>query len=130
MMQLQSEEEIAQILAEFENVESQWGLRINKKKTEILQWDGSITEILGIKCVDSVKYLGLMLHTAREETDKGARSLIRKNLGSIKKRLSRASVPVKEALLCAYVRSLLVYCGAPLAAAGIWTKKDIDSLER
>ena len=52
------------ILTELENLEEAFGLKINKKKTVFLsnkkEYD-SIQEILGIRRVEKVKYLGMMI---------------------------------------------------------------------
>ena len=36
---------------------------------------------------------------------------------------------IKETLTCVLARSILVYTGTPLGAAGLWKRKDIDRIE-
>jgi hypothetical protein len=38
-------------------------------------------------------------------------------------------VAIKELLTCVLARSILVYIGTPMVAAGRWKKKDIDRIE-
>jgi len=38
-------------------------------------------------------------------------------------------VDVLQQLTCCLARSLLIYIGTPIVAAGIWSKSDIDRLE-
>ena len=36
---------------------------------------------------------------------------------------------VKETLICVLARSILVYNGTPMVAAGLWKREDIDRME-
>ena len=36
---------------------------------------------------------------------------------------------IKETLTCVLARSILVYTGTPMVAAGLWKREDIDRLE-
>ena len=36
---------------------------------------------------------------------------------------------IKETLTCVLARSILVYTGTPLVAAGLWKREDIDRIE-
>ena len=36
---------------------------------------------------------------------------------------------IKETLTCVVARSILVYIGTPMVAAGLWKKEDIDRME-
>ena len=38
-------------------------------------------------------------------------------------------VDVLERLTCCLARSMLIYIGTPMAAAGLWKRKDIDRFE-
>ena len=44
-------------------------------------------------------------------------------------RLKNADVDVVERLTCFLARSMLIYIGTPMAAAGLWKRQDIDRFE-
>ena len=39
------------------------------------------------------------------------------------------SISIKETLTCVLARSILIYIGTPMVAAGIWKREDIDRTE-
>ena len=59
-----------------------------------------------------------------------AKRSIRRNIACIKNRLRQASIEVKEQLLNSFTRSLLIYFSTPLVVAGIWSRNDIDLIEK
>ena len=61
-----SQPEIEQVIEELATLNTDWNLRLNKKKSEILTKE-YFTEIGGIKCLKSVKYLGVRVTIDRKE---------------------------------------------------------------
>ena len=53
-----NQSELTMIIDELGKLQQQWNLRLNKKKSEILTME-DIQEVNGIKCVKTVKYLGV-----------------------------------------------------------------------
>ena len=47
----------------------------------------------------------------------------------MKWKLRKVEIDIKETLTCVLARSILIYIGTPLAAAGIWKRDDIDRSE-
>ena len=43
--------------------------------------------------------------------------------------IRKVDLDVKETLTCVLARSILVYTGIPMVAAGLWKREDIDRLE-
>lgn len=41
-----------------------------------------------------------------------------------------ANVEVKGRIMQAYCKSLIIYVGGPLLASGVWSRKQIESIER
>ena len=54
---------------------------------------------------------------------------IKRNLGHLKWKLRKVDLDIKETLTCVLARSILVYTGTPMVAAGLWKREDIDRLE-
>ena len=54
---------------------------------------------------------------------------IKRNLGLMKWKLRKVDIDIKETLTCVLARSILIYIGTPLVAAGIWKRDDIDRTE-
>ena len=50
--------ELTMIIDELVKLQQQWNLRLNKRKSEILTKE-EIQEVNGVKCVKTVKYLGV-----------------------------------------------------------------------
>ena len=44
-------------------------------------------------------------------------------------RLGRADSDVIQQLVCCLSRSMLIYLGTPMVAAGIWKRQDVDRIE-
>ena len=53
-----NQSELTMIIDELMTLQKQWNLRLNKKKSEILTKEG-FQEVNDIKCVKTVKYLGV-----------------------------------------------------------------------
>jgi hypothetical protein len=53
-----NQNELAMIIEELTSLQLRWNLRLNKRKSEILTKEG-VQEVNGIKCVMTVKYLGV-----------------------------------------------------------------------
>lgn len=59
-------EELRQVLREFENLKTEWGLTLNRKKCEVLlmrNFNSPITLIDEIKVSEKVRYLGMNIST-------------------------------------------------------------------
>ena len=54
---------------------------------------------------------------------------IKRNLGHLRWKLRKVDLDIKETLTCVLARSILVYTGTPMVAAGLWKREDIDRLE-
>ena len=50
---------------------------------------------------------------------------INRNLGHLKWKLRKVDLDIKETLTCELARSILVYTGTPMVAAGLWKREDI-----
>jgi hypothetical protein len=105
-----------------------WNLKLNKKKSEILT-KVEIEEVNGIKCSNTVKYLGVRVAVDRKDQIRISKEQINKNVMLLRYRLKNADVDVVERLTCCLARSLLIYIGTPMAAAGLWKRQDIDRFE-
>jgi hypothetical protein len=60
------------VVEELAKLNFDWNLRLNKKKSEILT-NEDIPEIGGIKCVRTVKYLGVRVSSDKKEQTKVTR---------------------------------------------------------
>jgi hypothetical protein len=103
-------------------------LRLNKKKSEILT-NEDLTEIGGVKCAKVVKYLGVRVAIDKKEQTRVTREQIDKNIKIMRWRLGRADSDVIQQLVCCLSRSMLIYLGTPMVAAGIWKRQDMDRIE-
>ena len=101
---------------------------MNKKKSEILTRD-DIEKVNGIECSTTVKYLGVRLAVDKKEQIRISKEQISKNVQLLKWRLKGVDVDVLERLTCCLARSMLIYIGTPMAAAGLWKRQDIDRFE-
>jgi len=54
---------------------------------------------------------------------------IKRNLGLMKWKLRKVDIEIKETLTCVLARSILIYMGTPMVAAGMWKRDDIDRIE-
>jgi hypothetical protein len=61
-----NQNELAMIIDELSKLEQQWNLRLNKKKSEILTKE-KVQEVGGVRCVKTVKYLGVRVTCDRQE---------------------------------------------------------------
>ena len=50
-------------------------------------------------------------------------------MGHLKWKLKNVDSAIKETLTCVLARSILVYIGTPMVAAGLWKREDIDRTE-
>jgi hypothetical protein len=91
--------------------------------------DDNIPDIAGIPCANHVKYLGVPVHLDHKEQRDKCIASIKRNLGHLKWKLRKVDLDVKETLTCVLARSILVYTGTPMVAAGLWKREDIDRLE-
>jgi hypothetical protein len=74
-----NQNELAMIIDELSKLEQQWNLRLNKKKSEILTKE-KVQEVGGVRCVKTVKYLGVRVTCDRQEQLKISREQIDKNV--------------------------------------------------
>jgi hypothetical protein len=88
-----SQPEIEQVIEELATLNTDWNLRLNKKKSEILTKE-DLPEIGGIKCVKMVKYLGVRVTIDRKEQTQVTREQIDKNIKIMRWRLGRADSDV------------------------------------
>ena len=65
----------------------------------------------------------------KKEQTKVTREQIDKNVKVMRWRLGRADSDVIQQLVCCLSRSMLIYIGTPMAAAGLWKRSDIDRFE-
>jgi hypothetical protein len=61
-----SQSEIEMVVEELATLNSNWNLRLNKKKSEILTGE-DLSEIGGVKCTKMVKYLGVRVTIDKKE---------------------------------------------------------------
>jgi len=88
-----------------------------------------VEEVNGIRCTISVKYLGVRVAVDKKDQIRISKEQINKNVQLLRWRLKRVDSDVLERLTCCLARSMLIYIGTPLAAAGLWKRKDIDRFE-
>ena len=62
-----NQSELTTIIDELGKLQQQWNLRLNKRKSEILTKEDS-QEVNGIKCVKTVKYLGVKVTCDRRSS--------------------------------------------------------------
>jgi len=105
-----------------------WNLRLNKRKSQIITRENQ-HEVNGIECVSGSKYLGVKLSIDRKSQDHSIRSAIKTTLPYIARKLRHLDPSLKEHLICTLARSLLIYHGTPMVAAGLWKQSDIQQLE-
>jgi hypothetical protein len=61
-----SKPEIEEIVNELANLQIEWNLRLNKRKSEILTAE-DLDDIGGVKCTKTVKYLGVKVTMDKKE---------------------------------------------------------------
>jgi hypothetical protein len=101
---------------------------LNKRKSEILTAE-KVEEINGVKCSTSVKYLGVRVAVDKKDQIRISKEQINKNVQLLRWKLKRVDGDVLERLTCCLARSMLIYIGTPMAAAGLWRRQDIDRIE-
>ncbi len=69
--------------------------------------------------------LDINLHAQKDKIKK----YILRYVGFISNKVRGIDAEVREHLLTALVRSLLIYHGTPMVAAGLWKRKEIDKIE-
>ena len=98
-----------------------WNLRLNKTKSQVLT-EENIPDIAGIPCATHVKYLGVPVHIYQKAQREKCVASIKRNLGHLKWKLRKVDLNIKETLTCVLARSILVYIGTPMVAAGLWKR--------
>ena len=78
-----NQHELEMIVNELTKLTSNWNLRLNKKKSEILTSENLI-KIGGVRCTKVVKYLGVKVTIDRKEQTKVAKEQIEKNIRIIR----------------------------------------------
>jgi predicted transcriptional regulator len=73
-----------------------------------------------IKCSTSVKYLGVRVAVEKKDQIRISKEQINKNVQLLRWKLKRVDGDVLERLTCCLPRSMLIYIGTPMAAAGLW----------
>ena len=111
-----------------DNLNGVWNLRLNKTKSQVLT-EENIPDIAGIPCATHVKYLGVPVHIDQKAQREKCVASIKRNLGHLKWKLKKVDSAIKENLTCVLARSILVYIGTPMVAAGLWKRDDIDRTE-
>ena len=84
--------------------------------------EDNIHDIAGIPCAYHVNYLGVPVHLDHKELREKCVASIKRNLGHLKWKLCKVDLDVKETLTCVLARSILVYTGTPMVAAGLWKR--------
>ena len=87
------------------------------------------TAIAGIPCALEVKYLGVPVHVDPKAQREKCLASVKRNLGHLKWKLRKVDSDIKETLTCVLARSILIYIGTPMVAAGLWKREDIDRTE-
>jgi hypothetical protein len=123
-----SQAEMKQAIQELDNLNGVWNLRLNKAKSQVLT-DDNIPDIAGIPCANHVKYLGVPVRLDHKEQRDKCVASVKRNLGHLKWKLRKVDLDIKETLTCVLARSILVYTGTPMVAAGLWKKEEIDRLD-
>jgi hypothetical protein len=84
------------IIDELPNLQHQWNLRLNKRKSEILtgEKEEESTGINGIKCSSTVKYLGMRMAVDKKDQIKLSKEQINKNTNLLKWRLKSVDCDV------------------------------------
>ena len=123
-----SKAEMTQAIQELESLTPKWNLKLNKTKSKVLTED-KLTEIAGIPCALEVKYLGVPVHVKPKTQREKCLASVKRNLGHLKWKLRNVDSAIKETLTCVLARSILVYIGTPMVAAGLWKREDIERTE-
>ncbi len=80
--------------------------------------------------LDEVRYLGVRLSQDCQKIINMAKVDVTRYLHAIKGKLRRADLDVKQALMTAFIRSLLIFAATPMLSAKIIRSETIESWER
>ena len=123
--------ELETLIADLEDLDKDWNLKINHNKSEILgNPEGELLTTRGVQEVHCVKYLGVIISSDNKNLIQKNKQAVFKYLGLIKGRLRSTSLDVKAALTQAYVKSLVLYFGAPLIAANLLKTPQVEAWEK
>ena len=78
---------------------------------------------------NTVKYLGVRVTCDRGEQTRISREQIDKNVKILRWKIGKADPDVVQQLTCCLARSMLIYIGTPMVAAGLWKRVDVDGIE-
>ena len=92
---------------------------MNKDKSQVLTKDTG-PDVAGVPCMMNVKYLGIPVHVNDKQQTEMCIASIKRNLNFLRWKLRNMEVSIRETLTCVLARSILVYIGTPLVAAGRW----------
>ena len=125
------------LLKEMENWKESFGLELNKQKTVFFTNRKDYKDIEkigdgeGYKRVESFKYLGIKCSLKYEKIRKETKKVITRNLQIMSRRLKKCKeMKVKETIIQAYFRSLVIFHCTPLYIAGMINEDFILALER
>ena len=76
-----------------------------------------------------VEYLSVPVHIDPKTQSEKCLASVKRNLGHLKWKLRKVDLAIKETLTCVLARTILVYIGTPMVAAGLWKREDIDRTE-
>ncbi len=76
-----------------------------------------------------MKYLGVKVAVEKKDKIRISKEQINQNVQLLKWRLKRVDNDVLERLTCCLARSMLIYIGTPMSAAGLWKRQDNDRFE-
>ena len=129
--------EAEKLLKEMEDWKDLFGLQINKTKTVFFtnRRDCKNVTSMGVDKdylrVESFKYLGVRCSLKYDQIRKETKKAINKNLKIMSRRLKQVKqVRVKETIIQAYFRSLVVFHCTPLLITGLIHDEFILNLER
>lgn len=129
-----SVEEVSALLAEMDFWQTSHGLLINRQKTVFFtnrRDCKELTTIMGYQRVDSFKYLGIKCTLNYHDIRVDTKSAILKNLQIMSRRLKKSkNLKVKDAIIQAYFRSLVVFHCTPLFITKLINEEFILKLER
>lgn len=134
----ENEAELTEAINALASLEQKWNLCLNKKKSQILSKDpvyGAINkeddkrEFLGVQVRCYLDLLGMKIFTTKTETLKAAEKAVKKKLLSMQGQFRCVDQRLNQAIVAAYVRSVISYHYTPLFAAGLVVRKDVDQRE-
>jgi hypothetical protein len=115
-----------------ESLKDIYKLKLHPKKSQYMH-SGKLfktkLKIKGYSKVTKYKYLGFTISNSKQSIIRDAKLSIKKNLYSIKNRISSQSQNVARAMSNAFINSLLIYHMTPLFGANLISKDEIDKYE-